>query len=505
MSGDTDATHGRLAATLAALAAAGVAIVVHRDVLHAYFWNDDFAWLFVLHDRGLTEFLLTPMGGHTLIARNAVFALLDAAAGLDPWPWFASMLVTHAVNVALLARLIWLFTGSVVLAGVGALAWGICPAVSETLGWYAVYGQVAAATCLLVALGRVGKRARAGRELSGGDLGFVAVWLVLSSLFFGTVLAFVCAWPLVAALLVPGSIADEGRLLRVLAVSGVVVVLYAALQLLAWGAYGVPVFAPDALAWLLERPWPTVVAVGQLLRVGVTSLVLETWWTPAPRSDAVSWLTLAAAAAVGMVAVLRAPSDRRATIVAFGVLCVTGYLLIAVARAPLAGALLGQTAAEVGATMRYHYVPLTFLAVALSAALDVLVPQRLVRGRGFVPLAWGAFLVAGQMRHGVAVDVHDPSRTQVRQALDAIGAGIAGVASGDVAYLPNAELAAFGWLPNTTEPPPGLAALFVIVSATDTVDGRVVRFVEPNPRVRDSAQQRGGRTATLLVAPPDRS
>ena len=56
------------------------AAVAYRDVLRSYFWHDDFAWLFVLHERGLTEFLLTPLGGHTLVARNAVFGRPRCAA-----------------------------------------------------------------------------------------------------------------------------------------------------------------------------------------------------------------------------------------------------------------------------------------------------------------------------------------------------------------------------------------------------------------------------------------
>src|SRR5438105_2317115 len=100
---------GRLAARFAAAVAALAAAVVYRQVLGGYFWNDDFAWLFVLHDRGLTEFLLTPQGGQSLVARNALFAALDGLAGLDPRPWFALVLLTHVLNVGLLARVVWLF------------------------------------------------------------------------------------------------------------------------------------------------------------------------------------------------------------------------------------------------------------------------------------------------------------------------------------------------------------------------------------------------------------
>jgi hypothetical protein len=485
------------AATVGALGAALVAAIVYRDVLRGYFWNDDFAWLFVLHDRGLGEFLLTPMGGHTLVARNAVFAVLDRLAGLDPRPWFASVLATHALNVALLCRIIWLASGRAGLAAVAAVAWGIGPLVSESLAWYSVYGQVAATTCLLVVLGRVMARARDRRTLSGGDLVFIATVLGVSSLFFGTALAFACVWPIVAALLVPASVASRAGALRVLAVSGLVLLLYGGLQLLARGVYATPVYAPGALGWVLRRPWPTAVAVVQLVRVGVASLLLGSWWLPGPRADLPSWMALAATAVVTGVALVRAPADRRAAIAACGLAGLASYALIAIARAPLAGALLGQSPAQVGATARYHYVPLAFLAVALAVAFDVLAPRRMV-----VPVAWAVVLLAGQLRNGVAVDLHEASRAEVTRALASVHAGVDAAPPGTVAYVANTPLAAFGWLPNTTERPPGLAALFVIAFPRDTVDGREVRFVEPNPQVRERAWRRGGRAAALLVATP---
>src|SRR5262245_41085739 len=125
---------GRRAAVAAMAAAAVAAAVAYRGVLGAYFWNDDFVWLFLLHDRGLGEDLLTPLGGHALLARNAVIALLDRLAGLDPRPWFATVLATHALNAALVARVAWLASGRSAVAAAVAIAWGTCPLAAETLG-----------------------------------------------------------------------------------------------------------------------------------------------------------------------------------------------------------------------------------------------------------------------------------------------------------------------------------------------------------------------------------
>lgn len=486
---------GWMAATIAALCAAAAATFVYGDVLHGYFWSDDFSWLFLLHDASLSRFLLTPIGGHTVVARNAVIALLDALAGLDPVPWFATVLVTHALNVVLLARIVWLVTGSALLAGVGALAWGTCPAAAGTLEWYAVYAQVAATTCLLVAFGRVAVRVRAGADLGGGDLAFVAVWLMLSSLFFGTAIAVAIAWPAVALLLAPGSMRGAGRVAGVLAVSALVFLLYTGLQLVAAQAYDTPMIPLQAAHWLAERTLPAVIAFAQLLRVGVTSLLMGAWWLPGPRSDVFSWAVLALAGLVWGVAVLRTPARERALLLAFALLAVLVYASIAAARGPLAGLLARHTSAQVGATLRYHYVPQAFLAIVACVALSR-VPGR----RAALAGIWGVALLGGVLRYDVPIELHGETRAEVDAALDELDAVLA-APTGDTIEIPNRPLAAMGWLPNTTTQAPGLAALFVIVHPSDVVDGRVVRFVEPAAAWRESARQRGGRTATLLVAP----
>jgi len=140
---------GRAGAVLAGLIAAAVSAFVFRRVVGAYFWADDFGWLYLIHDRSPVEVLLTPLGGHALVVRNAIFLAVHALAGLDPRPYFWTALATHVVNVVLIARLVWLLTGRSALAGLGAVAYGTCPATAETLGWYSAYGQVAATTCVL--------------------------------------------------------------------------------------------------------------------------------------------------------------------------------------------------------------------------------------------------------------------------------------------------------------------------------------------------------------------
>jgi hypothetical protein len=306
----------------------------------------------------------------------------------------------------------------------------------------------------------------------------------------------------VAALLFPGSLAEPRRLAGALAVPVVVLVLYATLQLLGTRTYETQALPLQLLVWLGQRWWAAVVSLAQLLRVGVASLLLGAWWAPGPRSDLFSWLVLAIAVLAWAVAAWRAPSRQRATLLAFAALAVAIYGLIAVGRGPLAGPLFRKTSAQVGATPRYHYAPHAVLAVTWCAVLSTLAPGRLARGRDVLAVAWGFLLLAGLARNGVHVDRHDASRAEVGRALATLRAAIAAAPPGETVYVENAPLSAFGWLPNTMDQPPGLAGLFIIAFPTDTVDGRVVRFVEPQASEHDLAHRRAGRSARLLVEAP---
>jgi hypothetical protein len=489
-----------VAAALVALGAAGASMVVYRSILGAYFWNDDFTWLYLLHDRSLAEFLLTPMGGHSLVARNAVFALTDAAVGFDPRPYFATMLATHGLNVALLAGLIWRLTGRLTLTGIGALAWGICPSASETLAWYSVYGHVAATACILLALHRVAPRARDGEVPSSRDTAIAGAWLVLSSLFFGTALAVALVWPFFVVLLVPSIVRDRRRLAGTVGASAAVWGLYALLQGLASRLYAAPMVPLDMVQWLLESPSRAAITFLQLVRVGVASLCLGASWHPAPQSDTLSWLVLLGAAGGWTGALVVAPSRQRRTMLGFLLLALTVYALLAVARGPISATLMGKPGAAVAATPRYHYAAQAFLVVALCAGIDAVAGR--LRPFAFIPLlAWGCALVAAIIVYGIAVERHETTRAEVTRMLAALRAQVALARPGETVYVANIPVPVFGWMPNSIESPPGLAALFIITSRSDDLDGRPVRFVASNPAPGEPSTRSGSRTARLLVSP----
>src|SRR5262249_62119271 len=60
----------------------------------------------------------------------------------------------------------------------------------------------------------------------------------------------------------------------------------------------------------------------------------------------------------------------------------------------------------------------------------------------------------------------------------------------------------FGWMPTPLQFPPGLAALFVVPSRRDEIEGRRVRFLDPDAAVVDAFARAGHRTARLLVSAP---
>ena len=493
------------AAALLVLLAAGASLVVYRDALHAYFWSDDFVLFYLRRDTSLAEFLLNPFWGHIALARNALFAATDQMAGLDPLPYFVTVLATHVLNVVLLGRLIWRLTDSPGLAGIGALLWGICPTASESLGWYAAYGHIAATTCLLLACDVLARHAGRSGTLPARAAVIAGAWLGVSLLWFGTGLAVAVVWPAVVVLLFPETRTDNGPLRAAVATTASLLALYTLLQLVARGLYGSHGVVGQTLRLLVEVPGVALIAFVQLVRVGVASLLLGAWWAPGPRSDPVSWGVLLCATAVWLAAFAAGNACARRRLAAFSLVAFAVYALTAGARAPAARQLVGRSAAGVAATLRYHYVPQAFLAVTLCVAAGSVAARWTAASRAVVGTVWVALLALGVVRRGIAIDRHDEMRTAVAAARADIRDRVEATPRGGTAYIRNRALPGFGWLPETTTPLPGMAGLFMIESPSDEVDGRLVRFVEPDQAVRALVTRRGGRLARLLVqsGPPD--
>src|SRR5262245_11073681 len=79
-----------------------LSIYAYAAVTRAYFASDDFVYLYRAYDAPLDELLLSPHGGHVLIARNLVFLLFVRLFGTEAPLYFVCVLLTHLVNVVLL-------------------------------------------------------------------------------------------------------------------------------------------------------------------------------------------------------------------------------------------------------------------------------------------------------------------------------------------------------------------------------------------------------------------
>jgi len=250
--------------------------------------------------------------------------------------------------------------------------------------------------------------------------------------------------------------------------------------------------------WLLESPSRAAITFLQLVRVGVASLCLGASWHPAPQSDTVSWLVLLGAAGGWTSALVVAPSRQRRTMLGFLLLALAVYALLAVARGPISATLMGKSGAAVAATPRYHYAAQAFLVVSLCAAIDAVAVR--LRSLAFIPLlAWGCALVAAIIVRGIDVERHETMPAEVTRMLAALRAQVALARPGETVYVANLPVPGFGWMPNSVESPPGLAALFIITSRSDEIEGRPVRFVASDPA--SGEPRRGSRTARLLVSP----
>jgi hypothetical protein len=326
---------------------------------------------------------------------------------------------------------------------------------------------------------------------------------LLSSLFFGTAIAVALVWPLAIGLLLPRTLSDRRGIAGVVAPTLTVVMVYVLLQSAAARIYSAPLTPVTLVRWSLDEPAVVTMTFLHLVRVGVASLLLGTWCPPG-RPDWLSWFTFAIAACGGVGAFVVARPRDRATMVAFLLLALAGYALVAVARGPVTARLFGTSAEDVGATPRYQYTAQAFVAVASCIAIAAMTARAGPVGMLSPAVVWGALVVAGAFVRGATVDLHDRERVIATGAIDALTRQVAAGEPGETVYVSNVPVPIFGWMPTALYPPPGLVALFVLTSRRDELDGRQVRFIERDPSISGPFLRRASRTARLLVssAPP---
>ncbi|MEO8605605.1 MAG: hypothetical protein ABI629_23755 [bacterium] len=475
-------------ARLAWLLPVAMAAVATAPILRNFFFHDDFFNLYqVVNDQPWWRFLLRMHGGHLLMTRNAVFILCYDVFGSDPRPYFALVLLTHLVNVALVYRIARSLTGGWRLACVAAGLWGIAPANLGTLGWYSVYGQVLATTAALWVLSRVAACATGAQPRPAAPLAWALV-LMSGSTCFGVGIGFALVMPAIAWLLLPPSPLRRRTLLALGTVAVAMPIIYDV-------AYHLDVAlnaAPPTTSLLLGRAMyfgehGRVLAA--LLAQGSANVLFNGIAAPA-------WLAAALVLGAALYAGRLAGRRLWRPLLACALFAIGSYAVIAAGRSFLATA-----SVDVVATAdRYHYAGMIGVVLFAAVALAELgggwsAAPRLQDG---ALLAWAVAATALVMTLRLPIDHHDETRAETNQVLEDIHRQISAAPAGSEVHIANRVFQSVGILISVTPALyPGTAAVFAVFEPSDLVDGRQVVFTTADAAV--AAAARDGRRSGALV------
>ncbi|HJQ84541.1 MAG TPA: hypothetical protein VKA21_10720 [Candidatus Binatia bacterium] len=475
-----------------------VTALVYWPILGNYFHADDFVNLFHIEVLPVGQYLTEEHGGHMLVVRNLVFLLARRLFGSDPRPYFGMVLVTHLVNVGLLFAVVRRLTGRAGLAAAVAALWGTAPVNERTLGWYAVYGQVLAATLLLLVLADLARVVRDRGTVSGPRAVGWSALLVAASACFGVGIGAAAAFPVAAFLLLPRGQRSRAATAVLLALPFAVVALYAIWNLVRVRAYDA---SPNTVLLLVGmlRYWQGIAAMlGHLVAAGMAELVLGGLTGASRYPGGVAYGVVAGIAVTAAVAAVRSGVHAR-RMAACLLLALGMYALIAAGRASLY-AMRSKGPAAAGVVGRYHYAAVVPLAVLVALALDG-IGVGLGRSRLVVPaVAIGLAAAALQRaRTPIVFDHHDYARRETERALDSIRTEARAAPAGSDAWIRNREFAAVRYFFGGTFL--GWASVSVIFFPDDVVEGRRVHFVEPNAKVLDAFHPERYPRLTGLIAP----
>ncbi len=474
---------------------------VYWPILGNYFAYDDFLHLYRIANTGPLEFFLTPHGGHILLVRNLIFYAFYKAFGLAPTYYFASVLVTHLVNVYLLFRLLQCVTGSASVAVFGATLWGTCPISEGVLGWYSVYGHALVATIQLSVLYDLLRLTAQQRPISGARMAAWYLLLLAGVTCFGVGIPMAMTFAVVAYLLLPRSPQRRTVCLAFSSLAIVVPVIFLAFHALYARISG---SSANAAASLMDslRDWrPTIEMLGRLIAYGASSLAFPWACGEEPQTRLSAYATLGVYALAVAAVLARSSPDTKRRLLAFTFMVVTTYAVIAIGRASFV--LLLQKSLDWGAMQsRYHYVGPLAIAISLCLILNDLPACAFftARRRDLLLVLWMSLNLALYLRSGRPIDHHDSARLETQTVLKRIEIAASAVPEGRTAYIANHPFASIGWDPGGAFP--GWAGTFMIAHPQNRVLGRNIYFVERDPILFANAQRRpDARIASLLVTP----
>jgi hypothetical protein len=477
---------------------------VYYPITRVFFFADDFFHLsHIASDRVLT-FVLTPFGGHNLLVRNLVFVGSWHLFGLHSELWYATVLLTHLLNVWLLFGVLGALTTSVPLACLGATIWGMCPLASGTLAWYSVYGHVMAATVLLLVLNRLARLGATGAPVPVRTAWLWYALLLAGTTCFGVGLGVAMVFPLVLFLLLPEAWHQRWVRLAYLALPVVTLATYFGLRRLSALLEPLPLddLFHQVAATTGLRAAPAMLP--PLLGVAVAGSTLGHFFDPQRYPDARAWGSIAAfVVGLGLIAWRGDWKSRRAAL-AMVALAVGIYGVIALGRANIY-VMFKASLAQAASTPRYHYVGSIPIVVLLCQMLQQVgrtrwlsaVPRRLALAAGL------GLLVAGHARSNFQIDEHAAARAYLARTAQEIADAVAAVPPGTTVYLENGSTPGGAVGPWLNQWFPGRAGVFLLLSPSgDMLDGRHVRFVERDPKVVEFWGERpSARLEGLLVAP----
>lgn len=479
----------------------GFTFLVYLPITRNYFFADDFLNLYNIVNLDPVEYLLTPHGGHILIARNAWFWSCFQAFGPKPAGYFWVALLTHLANVFLLFLVVRRFTGSERLACFGAALWGVSPVHEGTLGWYAVYGQAFAATMMLCILLGAARSRSENRPPARRTLALWYVFALIGCTSFGVSIGVAMVLPFALALLLPRSPGRPPWRLPLLSLVIVVPALYLGVHRL-YAALSGKELLTGALVDAYVRHWQAVFPM--LLHLSVGGIVeLSLGFIHEPRWRG-GWLSLLVFGlwTWGAIRVLRrGTKDERAELLAFLALLIGCYGMVAVGRASIydSASPFGVGVQVAAGAPRYHYaatVPLTLILCLILSQIRLPGPSG-ARAARVALASWLGLAVAAWMSTAPWIDHHPASRRETREVLAAIRERVRSTPPGSDVRIPNRRFQDVGPLvPNTMFP--GWAALFTIYFPSGAIDGRRVYFLEREPRVIDETR-RGRRIAQVLL------
>lgn len=475
---------------------------VYYPILRINFFADDFVHLASIESDGIPQFLLAPFGGHNYLVRNLFFLGSWKLFGLHMPYYFATVLLTHLLNVGLLFGTLRTLTRSATLACFGAALWGTSPLCVGTLAWYSVYGHVLVGTILLLVLGQLAGLAADGRPLTTRR-GWLWYGLLLAgTMCFGVGIGVAVAFPIVLFLVLRDAWSFPRLRASWLLFPFVTLAVYFAFRHL------YPLLAPltaqesfqeyVALHGLVYVP----PMLAHLLAFSLAGTTLGFLLPPYPSTA--GWIAVVAFLAGLAILFWRGDGTTRRTAIAMMALSVSIYFLIAVGRSS-AYAMFSISPANAARVARYHYVgsiPVTILLCLILKQLGRL------PGLGAVPasLAFAGgigVIVFGAVHHTVSMQEYPATPRYLQQTIDRIAADVRAKPPGSTVYLENER--APGYILGPAIPSflfPGRAGVYVLFNPTDQFEGRTVRFIERDPEVAQYyAQRPDTRLARLLVAP----